>query len=249
MRTVISIVLFIKIAFITFLGLTRGFPPGLSRTKLGMVKRGLAGLSASCNYYLMKCEPSTYSIDDMRDEINETACWEGVRNYQARNIMREMRLGDQAFFYHSNVATKEGPGIVGTIEVVKEAYPDPYAMDKSSKYYCEKSVSKGENRWTCVDVKLKERFAEQISLKDLKSFVETPEGAPLQNMTILQRGSRLSVTKMTEEEWRTIMEHFKPVAASVHALSMKKMKKPEEVQVKVEVASTGPVVVLEHCKS
>jgi len=134
------------------------------------------------NYWLMKCEPSAYSIDDLsRDGKTQ---WEGVRNYQARNIMRDdMKVGDLAFFYHSNM---EPPGIVGLCEIVREGYPDYFAWNEDSKYFDPRSTEE-KPVWYMVDIVFKEKFSRVISLPALKAFPE------LAGMRVTQKGSRLSV--------------------------------------------------------
>ena len=133
-------------------------------------------------YWLMKSEPGTYSIDDL--ERDRTTCWEGVRNYRARNLMRdEMKVGDLVLFYHSNA---DPPGAAGIAKGSKEGYPDKYAFDKRSKYFDPKS--KRENpTWFLVDLEFVEKFADVVSLHEMK---EDPE---FEGMMVVQRGARLSV--------------------------------------------------------
>jgi len=144
-------------------------------------------------YWLMKSEPETYSIDDLARE--KVAYWDGVRNYQARNFMRDsMKKGDKVFFYHSNA---EPPGIAGVAEVDKEGYPDPTAFDPKSKYYDPKS--KKENpTWILVDVKFVQKFNEMISLEQLRQV------KGLENMLVLKKGQRLSIQPVTQKEWELI---------------------------------------------
>lgn len=149
------------------------------------------------NYWLMKTEPEGYSIDDLAAEKNKTTQWEGVRNYQARNIMRdEMKKGDLAFIYHSNA---KPPGIVGTAKVVKESYVDHFAFDKNSKYYDPKSTNENP-RWFMVDVKLVKKFKEKIALDDLRKI------KALEEMVLLRKGSRLSVQPVTKKEFERILK-------------------------------------------
>ena len=144
-------------------------------------------------YWLMKSEPEVCSIDDLKNHMIE--CWDGVRNYQVRNMMREeMKLGDLAFFYHSNAKPS---GIVGVMEIVKEAYPDPTAFNPNSQYYDPKS-SVEKPTWLAVDVKFKEKFPCLISLENLRGF------KGLENMGVLKKGSRLSITPITQQEWEII---------------------------------------------
>ncbi len=118
-------------------------------------------------YWLMKTEPDTFSFEDLLKRPQRTESWEGVRNYQARNFMRDhFKLGHSCFIYHSSVGE---PAIVGVAKVVREAYPDPTALNPKSKYFDEKSKAKGESRWCMVDVKAYAQFAEPISLKRLKT--------------------------------------------------------------------------------
>lgn len=151
-------------------------------------------------FWLMKSEPSTFSIDHLATRPDQTEPWEGVRNYQARNFMRdEMQVGDEAFFYHSNCDT---PGIVGIVTIVKSAYPDHFALKKNSPYYDPKSTTENP-RWYMVDVKLKQKFDTVISLRALK------ENTALAEMPLVQKGNRLSILPVTTNEWRTILKMLK----------------------------------------
>jgi len=147
------------------------------------------------NYWLMKSEPEAFSIDDLAKKTSQTEPWDGVRNYQARNMLRDqMKKGDLAFFYHSNCTP---PGIVGVVEIVKEGYPDFSAFEANSKYY--DPASKPDNpRWFMVDVQLKQKFKRLISLDELK---KNPE---LQAMQLLRKGNRLSIMPVTAEQWNII---------------------------------------------
>lgn len=145
-------------------------------------------------YWLMKSEPDVYSIDDLKKE--KTDHWEGIRNYQARNFMRdEMRKGDLAFFYHSSC---EEPGIVGIMKIHKTAYPDFTAFAPDEKYYDPKSDPENP-RWLMVDVRYVRKLKRNISLKELKLH------EALGNMRLLQRGNRLSITPISEKEWNYIL--------------------------------------------
>src|SRR3989344_4896837 len=127
-------------------------------------------------YWLMKSEPSAFSIDDLAVAKNQTTAWDGVRNYQARNTLRdEMKKGDQVFFYHSN---SEEPGIVGIMQVVKEGYPDPTAFDPKHHHYDPQS-SADNPRWMMVDVKLVKKFKKPVFLAELR------KNPKLKNMKIL----------------------------------------------------------------
>ncbi len=147
------------------------------------------------NYWLMKSEPNEYSIDDLATEAKGYEHWDGVRNYQARNFMRQMRLGDKVFFYHSNTKV---PGIVGIAEVVREAYPDHTQFDPENSHYDPKS--KPENpRWDMVDVKFVRKLDRVIPLTELKSQPE------LMDMPLVRKGNRLSVMPVTPEQWDFIL--------------------------------------------
>ena len=147
-------------------------------------------------YWLMKSEPSDVSIDDLATMPNQTVDWYGVRNYQARNFMRDsMCIGDGVLFYHSNCAI---PGIAGICEVSSLSYPDRLQFVKGHKYYDEKAT--GETpRWFNVDVKLV-RKTRLLSLKELR------EASELTSMQILQRGNRLSITPIKPDEWAFIFK-------------------------------------------
>ncbi len=143
----------------------------------------------------MKSEPDVFSIDDLFDTPNQTEAWDGVRNYQARNMMRdEMQLGDLVFFYHSSC---KPPGIVGIAEICKTAYPDHTAWDPGSPYYDPKS-SPENPRWFMVDVKFYKKYPRMITLEELK---QQPE---LNEMPLLKRGSRLSIMPVTQYQWEII---------------------------------------------
>ena len=145
-------------------------------------------------YWLMKSEPDVFSIRDLAKSPRKTTCWEGVRNYQARNFLRAMKKGDRALFYHSNA---EPPGVAGIVEIVREAYPDPTAWDPRSDYHDPKA-SPDNPVWSMVDVKLVKIFPREIPLEELRGV------KILAGMELLRRGSRLSVTPVTPAEFRTI---------------------------------------------
>lgn len=150
-------------------------------------------------YWLMKSEPSDVSIDDLAAMPNQTVDWYGVRNYQARNFMRDqMQLGDGVLFYHSNC---DVPGIAGICEVSQLAYPDRLQFIKGHKYFDAKSTPENP-RWLNVDVKLV-RKTRLLSLKEMR---EIPE---LANLRILQRGNRLSITPVDPKDWQFIMDILK----------------------------------------
>lgn len=149
-------------------------------------------------YWLMKTEPSVFGIDDLESAPGRTTSWEGVRNFQARNMLRdEMSKGDQAFFYHSSCPE---PGIAGIVEVVRAGYPDPSAWDRRSPYHDAKSA---ENKplWYTVDVRLKQRAKTLLPLATLR---EHAAGA-LDGMLLLRRGNRLSVTPVEASHWKFIL--------------------------------------------
>ncbi len=147
-------------------------------------------------YWLMKSEPSEFGIDDLIAMPDQTEHWDGVRNYQARNMMRDdMKIGDQVFFYHSNCAE---PGIVGIMEVVKESYPDFTAFAPDDKHFDPKS-NPDNPRWFMVDIKFVRKLSRTITLKELK---EKPE---LADLALVRRGNRLSIMPVTEQQWEFIL--------------------------------------------
>lgn len=147
------------------------------------------------SYWLLKSEPSVFSLDDLAQSARQTTCWEGVRNYQARNFMRTMVMGDQAFFYHSNA---DPPSIVGIVKIVRTAYPDHFSWDPQSKYFDKKS-SPENPAWSMVDVKFVKKFSAPLSLENLRAV------KGLEDMELLRKGSRLSVQPVREREWKIIM--------------------------------------------
>lgn len=148
-------------------------------------------------YWLMKSEPTTFSIDDLQKMPKQTEHWDGVRNYQARNFMRDdMSPGDEILFYHSNCDT---PGVVGIATVAKKAYPDHTAHDPKSKYYDPKS-SPENPRWFMVDVKYKKKFKETIALSTLK------EHPKLQDLPLVKKGNRLSIMPVSKQHWDIIIK-------------------------------------------
>ena len=159
------------------------------------------------NYWLMKTEPSEFSFDDLVACTNSTDHWQGVRNYQARNLMRdEFRLGDLVFIYHSRTPD---PAIVGIAEVVREAYPDPTALDKKSPYFDSKSHENGQSRWVMVDVAAKLRFKHAVTLSSMRGLCHNSSDnrqGSLSNMTLLRPGMRLSVQPVSTHEWQTITQ-------------------------------------------
>ncbi|NHA15145.1 EVE domain-containing protein [Thioalkalivibrio sp. XN279] len=149
------------------------------------------------NYWLMKSEPEAFSIDDLARAPQKTTCWDGVRNYQARNMLRDqMKKGDLAFFYHSNC---EVPGIAGIVEIVREGYPDHTAFDPEDHHFDAKSDPENP-RWFMVDVKLKKKFSRVVSLRELKSCADKS----LSGFQLLAKGNRLSVMPVTALQWKFI---------------------------------------------
>ena len=144
------------------------------------------------NYWLLKSEPSAYSIDDLQRDKKTN--WSGIRNYQARNFMRNMKLGDQAFFYHSSCPE---PGIAGIMRVSRLAYPDSTQFDPKSEYY-DPAATHEKPRWVNVDVTLIKK-TKLISLQQLRAYPQ------LASMRILQRGNRLSITPVDPKEWAFIL--------------------------------------------
>jgi len=146
-------------------------------------------------YWLFKTEADCFSIDDLAKAPKQTTFWDGVRNYQARNYLRDdVKVGDGVLLYHSN---SDPLAIAGTLEVVKAAYPDHTAFDKQEQHYDEKS-KKADPTWFMVDVRLKQKFPQPVTRDMLKDAKE------LAKMVVLQKGSRLSIMPVTEAEWRAV---------------------------------------------
>ena len=147
-------------------------------------------------YWLMKSEPNDFSIDDLQARPQQREPWDGVRNYQARNVMRDaMKSGDLAFFYHSSCAL---PGIVGIVQVVRNGYPDSTAFDPRSRHYDPKS-DPASPRWYQVDVKFVRKLQRPIPLLELKNYPQLAE------MPLLRRGNRLSIMPVSEADWHFIL--------------------------------------------
>jgi predicted RNA-binding protein with PUA-like domain len=159
-----------------------------------MAKRGTQPQTP--HYWLVKSEPSVFSIDDLAAAPKRTTGWDGVRNYQARNFMRTMTPGDRVFFYHSNA---DPPAIVGIAEVVTGAHPDPTQFDKKDGHYDPES-DPAAPRWEMVDIKFVRKFKAPISLDRLRGE------SKLKGMVLLRKGSRLSVQPVTPEEWDHILK-------------------------------------------
>lgn len=148
------------------------------------------------HYWLMKSEPDTFSIDDLKERPRQTEHWDGVRNYQARNMIRdEIKKGDQAFFYHSSC---DEPAIVGIVGIVRGAYPDFTAFDPESPYFDSKSTTDSP-RWYMVDVRFHRKLRRPITLAELK------QQAALTSLPLLRRGNRLSILPIKIEEWNFIL--------------------------------------------
>ena len=154
-------------------------------------------MNDNINYWLMKSEPDAYSIDNL--EADGTTIWDGIRNYQARNFMRKMNKGDKIFFYHSNC---KPPGIVGLMEVIDKDIIDPTQFDESSKYFDPKSNTSAP-RWDCVKVKFNYKFKEIISLQDLRELFRE------EDMIVVKKGNRLSITPVKKESAQLLLEKLK----------------------------------------
>ena len=147
-------------------------------------------------YWLMKSEPETFSLTDLQNCKDGTEPWDGIRNYQARNFMRDdMKVGDDVLFYHSNCPE---PGVVGLARIASKPYPDPTAFDPKSKYFDEKSDPENP-RWILVDVAFVSKFERTVTLSEMR------EEKALSEMRILQKGNRLSITPVSESEFRAIV--------------------------------------------
>ncbi|HEY2728660.1 MAG TPA: EVE domain-containing protein [Polyangia bacterium] len=145
-------------------------------------------------YWLMKSEPSVFSIDDLARAPKRTTSWDGVRNYQARNLLREAAVGDGVIFYHSSA---DPPAAAGTATIARAAYPDATQFDPKSDYYDEGST-KDEPRWFVVDLKFEQKFARAVPLAELRA------NPALADMVLLRKGSRLSVQPVTAAEWKAV---------------------------------------------
>jgi predicted RNA-binding protein with PUA-like domain len=149
------------------------------------------------NHWLLKSEPTTFGIDQLQAAPRQTTGWDGVRNFQARNYIRTMNKGDEAFLYHSSCAV---PGVVAIVTVVKGAYPDPSAFKRGDAYY-DADSDPDNPRWYTADIKLKRRLKRVITLEELKQHADKQ----LAGMILLRRGNRLSVTVIEEAHWRFIL--------------------------------------------
>ncbi len=147
----------------------------------------------------MKEEPSHFSISNLREK--GISRWDGIRNYQARNFMRTMKEGDQAFFYHSSCAQ---PGIYGLMSICKEAYPDPLAVDPQSEYCDKKALSTGNNPWTSVDVKFEKEFEKPLLLPAIREL-------PLGECRLTARGNRLSIIPLTIDQMLLLLDELEKI--------------------------------------
>ena len=145
-------------------------------------------------YWLMKSEPSVFSIDDLSRAPKQTTSWDGVRNYQARNLLREAQQGDGVLFYHSSA---DPPAAVGTATIARAAYPDETQFDPKSDHY-DRASKKDDPRWFVVDVKFDQKFARPVTLPELRA------NPALAGMVLLRKGSRLSVQPVTAAEWKVV---------------------------------------------
>ena len=162
----------------------------------------VARISRDRQYWLLKSEPESFSFGDLWNLTGRTTAWDGVRNYQARNYMRdEMKKGDLAFFYHSGAE----PGIVGVVEIVREGYPDPTAVDPKDPHF-DPRTKNGESSWSLVDVHAIERLPRPVSLAEMRLKPE------LEGMPLLQKGNRLSVQKVGAAEWNAVLALAKHVS-------------------------------------
>jgi predicted RNA-binding protein with PUA-like domain len=154
-------------------------------------------MAKSSNFWLLKTEPESFSIEDLAKCAKQTTCWDGVRNYQARNFLRDsMKLGDRVLVYHSST---NAPAVVGTAKIAREAYPDPTAFDKKDHHYDPASRQK-DPRWFMVDVQLEQVFQEPLPLAQLRGV------AALKEMELLRKGSRLSVQPVRKSEFEAILK-------------------------------------------
>ena len=150
------------------------------------------------NYWLFKSEPDAFSIDDLAAAPKQTSAWDGVRNFQARNMLRDsIKKGDEAFFYHSSCAV---PGIAGIISIAKEGYPDLTAFDAKHDHY-DPDSKRDAPRWFVVDVKLQRKFSRIITLDELRAHA----GKRLAEFVLLRRGNRLSVMPVAKKDWDFIL--------------------------------------------
>jgi len=147
-------------------------------------------------YWLMKSEPAAFSWEDLKSAKNRTTCWDGVRNYQAKNLMRdEIKAGDGVLFYHSNIPS---PAIVGIAEVVREGYPDDTAMDPASRYH-DPRATRDNPVWYMVDIRAKADLSSPITRNDMRRH------PVLSQMDVMKKGNRLSVQPVTKPQWQAVL--------------------------------------------
>lgn len=166
-------------------------------------------MARAVNYWLMKTEPESYSIHNLAAEPDKTTFWDGVRNYQARNFMRSMKVGDRVLFYHSNA---NPPAVAGTAVVCREAYPDFTQFDPKQKHY-DPDSSHDDPRWDMVDIRLESVFDVPVPLDVLRGRKD------LEGMELLRRGSRLSVQPVSREHFEIVLSIAKALAADPAAAS------------------------------
>lgn len=166
-------------------------------------------MARAVNYWLMKTEPESYSIHNLAAEPDKTTFWDGVRNYQARNFMRSMKVGDRVLFYHSNA---NPPAVAGTAVVCREAYPDFTQFDPKQKHY-DPDSSHDDPRWDMVDIRLESVFNVPVPLDVLRGRKD------LEGMELLRRGSRLSVQPVSREHFEIVLSIAKALAADPAAAS------------------------------
>jgi len=156
----------------------------------------MAGQTTKTNFWLMKSEPSCYSIDDLKRD--RKTLWDGVRNYQVRNMIRDdMRVGDEVLFYHSNAGNETG--VVGTMKIIKAAYPDPTQFDAKSEHPDPKS-NPNEPRWFCVDIKFEKKFKRLVSLQEIKTDPK------LKTMSVAKKGNRLSIMPVNAQHFNRVVK-------------------------------------------
>ncbi len=176
-------------------------------------------------YWLLKTEPESFSIDDLKSAKNQTTFWDGVRNYQARNYMRDMQVGDRAIFYHSNATP---PAAVGTAVICREAYPDFTQFDPHDKHYDAKA-SQANPIWDMVDIRWESTFAAPLPLEALRQC------EALDGLELLRRGSRLSVMPVAQAHFETILKLAAALPAASPAAEKRKLSSPAGKQGKKKV--------------
>jgi predicted RNA-binding protein with PUA-like domain len=148
------------------------------------------------NYWLLKSEPDTFGVHHLQKAPKQRSIWDGVRNFQARNFLQQMQVGDRAFFYHSSCPQ---PGIAGIVKITRTAFPDPAQFDPKSTYY-DAASNPQKPKWYAVEVELEKVLGRVIGLQELRAHAD----GELKDMIILRRGNRLSVTPVTAHQWRFI---------------------------------------------